>query len=477
MTSPAANPAPVKPMVDDPFAASSRLRRLATMTRADLEAMQLIKLRRQLQRTAANSIYYSTRLTQSGLDPENLQSLAAFRSFPLSTKADFLADQNEHPPFGQRLSVRREQVAMVNATGGTSGQGQEFYGRTQSDVHVQGYLHALPWFMAGLRPGHIAFNCVPAGGLTTGGWGPGEGFRIIGATPFHVGGTLSTDAKIDLMLKVGGMNFIYASTNYLHTLTEALIKRGITPSEAFPAMKTLFIAAEGYPVEWAQRIEALWGCRLQEGYGSTQCAGFGASTGADGALTPDGRRGLMGLFEWETLCEVINPETLEPVASGETGELVVTNLSIEGSPVIRFRTGDAVRFIAHKDAGWQRCWNAIECGGIGRFDDMMKIRGNNVWPSAVDAAVFCFREIAEYAGRVFTDADGKTEVEVRLAFATDAGTLDPTNRSNVLAAVRATIKDKTNLLVVVREVARADLPEFSYKARRWTDERQKGYRL
>jgi phenylacetate-CoA ligase len=461
---------------DRPFAESARLARLAAMTRGELEALQLRKLRRQLTRLQRSSTYYARRIEQARIDPETV-TLDAFRdAFPFSNKADFLADQTEHPPFGQRLGIPREEVALVNMTGGTSGQGQEIYGRSQRDIHTQGYLHALPWYMAGLRPGDVAFNCVPAGGLTTGGWGPGEGLRIIGATAFHVGGTLSTDAKIDLMQRIGEVNFIYASTNYLHTLTEALLRRGLEPKRAFPTMRTLFIAAEGYPLEWAQRIQALWGCRLQEGYGSTQCAGFGASTCADGAVTDAGGRGLMHLFEWETLFEVVDPATLRPVASGEVGELVVTNLSIEGSPVIRFRTGDAARFIACGDTGFGRPWHAIECGTIGRFDDMMKIRGNNVWPSAVDAVIFAGRDIAEYVGRVYTSEEGKTEVEVRVAFA-DHVPADPAVRQRLLDQVRAAIKDKTNVWMTVVAVQRSELPEFTYKARRWKDERQQGYRL
>ena len=164
--------------------------------------MQLHKVRRQLARLHASSGYYRRRMDAAGIAPDALASLDGFRArFPLSNKADFLADQTEHPPFGERLGIPREEVALVNMTGGTSGQGQEIYGRSQRDIHMQGYLHALPWFLAGLRPGDIAINCVPAGGLTTGGWGPGEGLRIAGATAFHVGGTLSTDAKIDLMLR------------------------------------------------------------------------------------------------------------------------------------------------------------------------------------------------------------------------------------------------------------------------------------
>jgi phenylacetate-CoA ligase len=461
-----------------PFVDSARLARLAALSRAELEAIQLGKLRRQLARLNATSPYYRRRLESAGIEAESLASLDTFRArFPLSTKADFLADQNEHPPFGLRLGIPREQVALVNMTGGTSGQGQEIYGRSQRDVHVQGYYHALPWFLAGLRPGDVAINCVPAGGLTTGGWGPGEGLRIIGATAFHVGGTLSTDAKIDLMLRLGGIHFIYASTNYLHTLTEALMRRGLEPKRAFPMLRTLFIAAEGYPLEWAERIEALWGCRLQEGYGSTQCAGFGASTCAEGVFGSAGGRGLMHMFEWETLFEVVDPNTLEPVRSGETGELVVTNLSIEGSPVVRFRTGDSARFIAHQDTASGRAWNAIECGTIGRFDDMLKIRGNNIWPSAVDAAVFSFGEVAEYAGRVYTSEDGKTEIEVRVAFTETAARLDASDRARLVEAVRTIIKERTNVWMTVTICARDELPEFNYKARRWKDERQQGYRL
>jgi phenylacetate-CoA ligase len=463
--------------VADPFAGSPLLARFAGLTRPELEALQLAKLQRQMARLAASSPYYAERMARARLTADAITSLELFAErFPTSSKADFLADQQAHPPFGARLGIPREQVALVNMTGGTSGQGQEIYGRSQRDVHQLGYLHALPWGMAGLRAGDVAVNCVPAGGMTTGGWGPGEGLRIIGATGFHVGGGLSTDAKIDLMLTLGGVNFIYASTNYLHTLTEALLGRGIVPRDAFPDMHGLFIAAEGYPLEWAAKIEEHWGCRLQEGYGSTQCNGFAGSTGVDGVFGKDGARGLISLFEWETLFEVVDPDTLQPTPSGEVGELVATNLSVEGSPVIRFRTGDAARYISWEQAGTGRAWKTIEAGSIGRFDDMMKIRGNNVWPTAIDAAVFAHAEIGDYAGRVYTDA-GKTEVEVRLAFADHCVGLSADERGRVIGAVREAIKARTNVWMAVVECARAELPEFAYKARRWKDERQQGYRL
>lgn len=464
------------PSVADPFAASPLLRRFGEMTREALEAHQLRKVQALCARLYAKSDFYRVRMDQGGLKGGVVDSLDRFaKAFPTSAKADFLADQQAAPPFGTRLGVDRDEVVHISMTSGTSGQGQEIYGRTQRDVHMLGYLHALPWFMAGLRQGDTAINCVPAGGMTTGGWGPGEAIRIVGATGFHVGGNTSTEAKIDLMLKLGGIHFIYASTNYLHTLTEALLARGISPREAFPGMHGLFIAAEGYPLEWAAKIEEHWGCRLQEGYGSTQLNGFGGSTGSAGVFRANGERGLIRLFEWEHLIEIVDLETGAPVVPGELGEMVVTNLSVEGSPAVRFRTGDAARFVP-----WQECggaaWNAIECGTIGRFDDMMKIRGNNIWPSMFDAAVFAHAEVGEYKGRVYT-RDGKTEVEVKLAVAEHQSGLSAEARERLVQSVRAAIKERSNMWVDVCEVPRAEFQGFAYKARRWTDERQDGYRL
>jgi phenylacetate-CoA ligase len=449
--------------------ASATLARLARLSRAELEMVQLRRIRALLERLWHNNPFYRAKLEAARLRPEHIRSLADFRRIPTCTKAEFLADQQENPPFGRRLGIPREAVALINLTGGTSGQGQEIYGRSQRDVAMQGYLHLLPWFMAGLRPGHMALNCVPAGGLTTGGWGPAEGFRVAGATALHAGGTLSTEAKVDLMLRFGEMHFIYASTNYHHTLSEAFRRRGVTPAEALPMMRALFTAAEGYPVEWARTTERFWGCRLHEGYGSTQGAGFIASTCEAGAVRGDGTRGIMHVLGWENYAEIIDPETGEPVGPGEEGEIVLTNFGIEGSPVLRFATRDRARFMPHDACLCGLQWHGIEAGSIARYDDMLKIRGNNVWPLTVDTAVFSFREVAEYTGRVFVDAAGRTEVELRVAL--KPGTGDPAAVPPVIAEK---VKGVTNVMMSVRIVPREELPVFTYKARRWVDERQTG---
>ncbi len=454
---------------------SQTLARLSRLSRAEMLNLQFAKLKRQLERIYAQNAFYRSRFDAAGVKLDQIRSLDDFRArVPAMGKRDCLDDQGRAPPFGERVGVPRERVVLVNLTGGTSGLGQEVYGRTNYDVAMQGYYHYLPWFMAGLRAGQVALNCVPAGGLTTGGWGPSEGFRMAGATSFPAGGTMSTDAKIDLMCRFGAFHFIYASTSYMHTLTEALRRRGIDPKKQWPTMQSLFTVAEPYPIEWAQRIEEFWGARLHEGYGSTQAAGFCASTCECGAI-PGSGRGVMHIFEWHAVVEVIDPQTMQPVRPGEEGEIVLTNLDIEGSPVIRFRTGDKTRLLAHDACRCGRSWLGLEAGTIGRLDDMMKIRGNNMWPSAVDQVVFAHREVWEYAGHVHTSADGRTQVDLRVALKPDTG-LSKDDIERLFARLQTEIKAATNVSMNLIQVDRSDLPNYDYKSRRWKDERSAGFK-
>lgn len=451
---------------------SATFAKYARLSRPELEALQLAKIRRQIERAFAHNPFYRESFTKRKVSLDAITSLADFASrVPTCNKDDFLRDQQDAPPFGRRLGVDPSHVALVNMTGGTSGRGQEVYGRTNHDIAIQGFLHYLPWYMAGLRPGHLALNCVPSGGLTTGGWGPPEGFRIAGATAINAGGTLSTDAKVDMLQRFRDLAFIYASTNYLHTLTDCFRRRGQRPRDVLPRMAGLFIAGEGYPTDWARGIREAWGCPLHEGYGSTQGAGFIASSCEKGVASDD-KPSLLHFLEWENYVEIVSPETGRHVAPGEEGEIILTNLSIMGSPVIRFATGDKARYVPHGACTCGRPWNCIEAGSIARYDDMLKIRGNNVWPITVDTVVFSHPEVAEYAGRVYVDEKGRTEVQVRYALKSE---VDTAAAAALTEKLQVRIKDMTNVLMTVTLVPRSELPTFTYKARRWTDERKAGY--
>ena len=454
---------------------SAVLRRLESVSREGFLAFQFAKLKQQIERCWHTNPFYRMRWQKAGVTPEQIRSLDDYRQrVPLVTKQDFLADQLAHPPFGARLGVPREEVTLVMLTGGTTGQGQEIYGRTAADAAILTHIHYLPYHLAGLRKGDIAFNCAPAGGMTSGGWGPPEGMRQGGAVVFNVGGVLSTDAKIDLMLRFGVMHFIYGSTNYLHTLTQALRRRGIDPKITFPMMKALYVSAEGYSPPWALSMEDFWGCPLHEGYGSTQATGFAYTSCPSVRRSPDHPH-LLHALEWWNLTEIIDPDTAEPVRPGEEGEIILTNLDMAASPCMRFSTRDRARWFPHDACSCGRPWHCIEAGSVGRYDDMMKIRGNNVWPITVDTAVFAHPEVAEYTGRVYVDDLGRTEVLVRLAFKSNFVRAPVEVRAALLQRITADIKAQTNVTMTVVEVDRDELPTFEYKARRWKDERRSGY--
>jgi len=454
---------------------SQILAHLSGLTRPELLALQFAKLKRRLLYLKEQNAFYRERFKVAGIDVESIRSIQEFRDrIPTMSKPDCLHDQAASPPFGLRVGVPRENVTLINLTGGTSGQGQEVFGRTNADIAMQGHFHYLPWYMAGLRRGDSALNCVPAGGLSTGGWGPTEGFRVAGVTAYPVGGVMTTDAKIDHMLRFRELHFIYGSPSYVHTLTSALKRRNIDPKKHFPELKSLFVAAEAYPIELAQSIEAFWGAKLHEGYGSTQAAGFCASTCEHGAIQGNGR-GVMHFFEWHNVIEIVDPETQEPVAPGDEGEIILTNLDIVGSPVVRFRSGDKGRLIPHGSCACGRCWAGIEAGSVNRLDDMIKIRGNNMWPSAVDTVIFKNDGVLEYAGKVLTTVSGKTGVEVRVALR-ESFTKTADERADFLKKLASELKAVTNLNMDLSIVERSALPTYEYKSRRWKDERADGFR-
>ena len=169
-----------------------------------------------------------------------------------------------------------------------------------------------------------------------------------------------------------------------------------------------------------------------------------------------------------------------PVGSGETGELVVTNLSIEGSPVIRFRTGDAARFVSHRDTGSGRAWDAIECGTIGRIRrHAQDPREQCVAVRPIDSAVFAYRRGRRICRsrlhqrrRQDRNRGSRSPWPSQAAPSTTGG-----QRTICSMPSAATIKERTNMWMTLVICERSELPEFSYKARRWKDERQQGYRL
>ncbi len=446
--------------------------RLSKASREEIIQLQFKKLMHQINYVYNRNDFYREKMKKANLSPDKIRSISDFtKKMPLTTKQELLKDQEESPPFGKRLGVNREKVVSIHLTSGTSGIGQEVYGRTYADVNHTGTSHYLVWYLAGLRKGHVGVNCVPSGGLTTGGWGPPEGLRMIGATPIHLSGVTGTEARIKLLLRFRPIHFIYASVAYQHRLTQVCKQMGLDAAKEFPTLKTLYLSAEAYPMKWAEMIEIFWGAKIYEGYGSTQALGWCATTCEKGAI-PDGKRGAMHCLEWRNLVEIINPNTGEHVKEGEEGEIIITNLDVEASPLLRFSTRDKARYIPFNYCHCGREWKAMEAGTISRYDDMLKIKGNNVWPSAVDEVILSYDEVSEYRGKVYIDQKGREEALIEFAFKQEYKDMPQKSKEILISTIENKIKEKTNVLMRIVEVEKDKLPDFEYKARRWKDDRQ-----
>lgn len=442
---------------------------LEGLSRPELDRLQLMKLQLRLRRAYETMPFYRDRFRAAGVTPEDVTTLDDIRKLPLITKEDVLEDQLSSPPYGSFLAVPREAVWEILLSSGTSGKGREVHAFTARDCQIRGSLFAVAWAWSGVIASdavifHIgASNSASIGSLT-------RGIRAVGRLPYLVGHA-GFDERIDLMLKFG-FDAMWCMPSALNGLSQRVRERGIDPRKQWPNIRSLMVAAESFPVEWVHAMEEFWGSRIYEEYGATQThGGIGMTNCERGAVIGD-QRGALHFFSWTLLFEVINPETLEHVGPGEEGDLVVTHLDKEASPLIRFQTRDRVRWFPSSECSCGRNLDFVESGTIGRWDDMMKVKGQNLFPPQVDRVLFSFSSIDEYQGRLFIDELGRDNVEIRYSLRERPRDIEEFERRLVAA-----LQEETHLTMRVKEAAASDLPHFitpDQKARRWTDERQDG---
>jgi phenylacetate-CoA ligase len=442
---------------------------LERMTRDEVQALQLERLRRQLARLAATNEFFASRWREAGISVDDIDSLDDIRRLPVTTKEEVLADQVAVPPYGTRLGVDRRDVFELTLSSGTSGNLQEVHAHTVRDAHMRA-MHGIAFRWAGMRPDEtLVFHVGISNSASHGPFH--RGIRSIGRLPYLVG-HLGFSQRLELMERFG-VDHMYAMPSALNGLAQLCEEEGLPARERFPNLRSIVISGEGWPVDFIERMEDAWGARIHEGYGASQTyGGFVMSNCEHGAVT-DGARNGMHCYEWAMVFEVLDPETLEPVAPGEVGELVITHLEKEASPLVRFRTRDRVRHIPWKECPCGRQLDMIESGTIGRWDDMVKVKGQNVFPTEVDEIVFARSEIGEYQARVFIGESGRDVAELRVGIV--HGRPDDAVLAPVLDGLRRELKDATNVLFELRPVPLADLPQYTTpdaKPRRWTDERQ-----
>jgi phenylacetate-CoA ligase len=446
---------------------------LEGLSRQELQSLQLKKLQFHVERLYQTNPFYRERWQRAGVRPDQIRTLADIKRLPQISKQDLIADQEAVPPYGLRLGVPADRVWEITMSSGTSGKGQELHAFTVRDAHMRGALNAIAWAWAGAgRHDATIFHIGATNSASIGCMMRGE--RAAARLPYLVGHA-GFDERLQLMLHMG-LDAMYCMPSALNGLSLLCEQRGVDPKQAWPNLKFIMTSAEPWPVEWVQRIEAFWGARVFEEYGSTQTMStFGMTNCEKGAVT-DGKRGSLHFFEWSFLYEVVNPETGEAVQPGEEGELVVTHLDKEASPLVRFGTRDRMRWFPHTACTCGRQLDFAESGTVGRWDDMLKIKGVNIWPHEVDQIVLAHAELDEYQARIFIGEKARDEVELRYAFKPQAGG-PGFDRAAFGGALIEEIKQAIGITVRAREVSPDDLPHFitpDKKSRRWTDERQAG---
>lgn len=344
---------------------------LETQPRADWDALKLQLLQKHLLHAYTHSPYYRASFDAAGVHPEEVRSLDDIRRFPFINKQTLRDRQLAVPPFGDLVAVPERDIVYISASSGSTGVPTASpFSSTDFDEWID--YEARQFWSSGLRPedryAHSLNFSLFVGGPCV------LGAQKLGALSIHAG-TVPSE-RLLAILRQFQVTAIWTTPSYAWYLGETAIKEGIDLRKDL-AVRRIFVAGEpgGSIPETRQRIEDLWGASVYDYYGLSDI--FGSCAGM--CEEKDG----LHWAEDHILVEVLHPDTNEPVEEGSRGELVLTTLRKTARPMVRFRTGDIVSFTA-EPCGCGR--TSIRLQGVhGRLDDMLIIKGANLFPSDVEA--------------------------------------------------------------------------------------------
>ena len=420
------------------------------MTRHELQSRQLDALRRLIAALLPSNRFYGDKLRAAGLD-EELAGLDEFNQrLPLTTKQQIVDDQLACPPYGTDLTFPLHRYTRLCQTSGTAGKPLRWLDTSESwQWMLDCWAHVFD--AAGAEAGDralFAFSFGPFLGF----WTAFEAACQRGLMCIP-GGGMSSRARLQTIFD-NDVTVLLCTPTYAIRLGEVAVEQGFDLSHA--KVRRIIVAGEpgaNVPATRAH-IERLWPT-------AAVCDHHGMTEVGPVSFENPKHPGILHVIESAYLAQIIDPETEAPVAAGEVGELVLTTLGRTGSPLLRYRTGDLVRQATLGPDVLGRCELALEGGILGRVDDMVVIRGVNVYPSAVDQLVRAEPDVAEYRVTV-RDTDGLAELELSIEPA--PGCADPAALSRRLAN---TLRDAFQLRIPVRLVDPGGLPRFEFKAKRW----------
>ncbi|HEX4797116.1 MAG TPA: AMP-binding protein [Humisphaera sp.] len=418
------------------------------LTSNALRALQRQKLDAMLREVRAHNPFYRQKLADIEFDAlkDPLERL------PLTTRAQLEADQLAHPPYGTNLTYPLAQYSRYHQTSGSGGRPMRWLDTAQSWLWFQRCWRII-FDAAGVTADDRIFFAFSFGPFV-GFWAAFAGANALGALCIPAGG-LSTNARLRMLLDNAATVVCCTPTYALH-MAQTAVEQKI--DLAGSSVRALIVAGEpgGSIPSTRQRIESAWGARVYDHTGMTEIGAL--------AFECEPRRGEgVHIIESEFIPEVIDPQTLQPVADGEPGELVLTNLGRWGSPLIRYRTGDRVR-LTRGLCACGRHFARLEGGILGRIDEMFIVRGNNIFPSAVEAVLRRFDELAEFRCTIH-DNGALTQVTIEVE-------PQPASASAEAAAalclrVQNAVQESLNFRATVIGAAPGTLPRFDLKARRF----------
>ena len=422
-----------------------------TLSRSEIEALQLERLQATV-RHCMNSPFYKRRFDEAGITPDDIKSLADIRKIPFTTKQDL----RDNYPFGLN-SLPIDQCVRLHSSSGTTGNPVVV---THSARDLEQWANAVArcMWMVGCRPNDV-FQNTSGYGMFTGGLGFQYGAEKMGmlTVPAAAG---NTRRQIKFFTDFG-TTCVHAIPSYASRIYEVMQELGIDPRRD-TKLKTFFIGAEPHSDEQRKRIEGLLGIKAYNSFGMSEMMGPGVAFEC---------KEQNGMHIWEDyfIVEVIDPQTLEPVADGEVGELVLTTINREAMPLLRYRTRDLTCILP----------GTCPCGRNhkridrmkGRSDDMIVLRGVNIFPIQIEEVLLTFKELGtDFLITLTTDANNDNmtvEVELNALYTDDYSRLQELTKR-----ITSRLKDEILLTPHVRLVPPGSLPKSEGKAIRVVDKRK-----
>jgi len=426
---------------------------LETQPREKWEQQKLGLLQKHLRHAYDNSPYYRASFDAAGVHPDQVRSLDDIRRFPLIDKQVLRGRQQAVPPFGDLVAVPERDIVYISASSGSTGvpTASPFTGQDFSDWID---YEARQFWSSGLRPDDrychsLNFSLFIGGPCVL-------GAQKLGALSIHAG-TVPSERLLTIIRQFQA-TAIWTTPSYAWYLGETAVKEGIDIRKELN-IKRIFVAGEpgGSIPETRQRIEALWGASIYDYYGLSDI--FGSCAGM--CEEKDG----LHWAEDHILVEVIDQQTGEPVAEGERGEMVLTTLKKSARPLVRFRTGDIVSFTSEPCSCGR---TSIRMQGVhGRLDDMLIIKGVNVFPSDIEAIA---RKDHDFTGEYKLIVERNNHLD-QLTVEVERAPTYSGNDDELAARFIRQLQSVTGVSAKVSILAADTLPRATHKAKRVEDRR------